>query len=194
MANNQHSLRQAYRQARRTLSASQQTEHAKQATQLFIESDFLTNAQHIAIFLSQDGELATQLLIEHLWQNNRQVYLPIILNNGELGFALYDAKTKLTPNKFNILEPSKPQYIEPKQLDLIIMPLTCFDTAGNRIGMGGGYYDKTLSFKNKQPTKISPLLVGWAHQCQKTDQIKTHDWDIPLNAVITEVNLYRFNP
>ena len=192
MNNDQQSQRQACRQARNSLSKHQQAHHSKLATQRFLETDFFLKANKIAVFLSRDGELSTQELIQLLWQYNKKVYLPVILKNNRMQFAAYQPNTKLTLSKFKTLEPSTPDFINTEALDLIIMPLTCFDKKGNRIGMGGGYYDKTLAFKANSMT-TNPKLLGWAHQCQQITSIQSCDWDIPLNALMTEEYLYQFS-
>ncbi len=187
----QSKQRNQCRLARNTLSEQQQLTHAKKATEKLLLSDLLKNATKIALFISQDGELSTKQLIKSLWLQNKQLYLPKILDRQTIQFYQYRLDSKMYLNKFNILEPENDHFINVKTLDAIIMPLTCFDDLGNRIGMGGGFYDHLLQFKQKT-TVSKPLLIGWAHQCQQTKTIKSNDWDIPLDALITETNLYRF--
>ena len=81
----------------------------------------------------------------------------------------------------------------PWGLDLILLPLVGFDLKGNRLGMGGGYYDRTLSYLRHRRFWIKPRLVGVAHECQKVDSLIARPWDIPLDAVVTETAFYRFN-
>lgn len=80
----------------------------------------------------------------------------------------------------------------PWGLDLIILPLVAFDLSGNRLGMGGGFYDRTLSFKHQRCHWKGPKLIGIAHELQRVDLLPVNDWDIPLDAVITEQKLYQF--
>jgi 5-formyltetrahydrofolate cyclo-ligase len=65
------------------------------------------------------------------------------------------------------------------------MPLVGFDKNKNRIGMGGGFYDRTLSFKKKQKSFSSPRLYGLAFDCQEVDKLDTRPWDVQLDGVIT---------
>jgi 5-formyltetrahydrofolate cyclo-ligase len=183
--------RQQARSARNALSSEQQKKHALLATHKILSSDFIKDKQQIALFLSQDGELSTEPLIHALWKMNKQVFLPKITFEKQLEFIEYLTTTKLKNNKYNIPEPQTNNgLIKTATLDLILMPLTAFDTNGNRIGMGGGYYDKTLQ---SIPSNNNPTLVGWAHQCQKVAKITPNPWDVKMNALITEKQIYRFS-
>lgn len=187
------SLRQTLRQTRRNLTVFAQRQHALAATQHLIRSRWLQRPKRIAVFLSQDGELTTDLLIKRLWHRGHQVLLPIIQpKSGQLKFAEYLPNTALVANKFGILEPDVPahQTLSPKVLDLVVMPLVGFDVSGNRLGMGGGFYDKTFAFK--QGVKRRPQLVGWAHACQQVAQLPTQPWDVPMDALVTETGLRFF--
>ena len=91
-------------------------------------------------------------------------------------------------NLFNIKEPSShTKTIPPSQLDLVFVPLVAFDKRGSRIGMGGGFYDRTFAFKQQETrTVMPPHLVGLAHSFQQVQRIKRNKWDVPLTAVVTE--------
>jgi 5-formyltetrahydrofolate cyclo-ligase len=95
-------------------------------------------------------------------------------------------------NKFSIREP-KPDVTAialPVQLDVIFMPLVAFDAQGQRLGMGGGFYDRTLATLPQDSQK--PLLVGLAHQCQQVETVPTEPWDVPLPLVLTPQQLWDF--
>jgi 5-formyltetrahydrofolate cyclo-ligase len=95
-------------------------------------------------------------------------------------------------NRFGIPEPtSKGRHIRPaRHLDVLLVPLVGFDSTGNRIGMGGGYYDRTLAFLNRRRQWRRPRLIGIAHECQRVAAIEPRAWDVPLQAVATERRLY----
>ena len=76
-------------------------------------------------------------------------------------------------------------------MDLLFLPLVAFDTHGNRMGMGGGFYDRSLAFLQQKNGLKKPVLAGLAHEIQKVEQLLTQNWDIPLDFVITEKQLYR---
>jgi 5-formyltetrahydrofolate cyclo-ligase len=188
-------LRQHCRQQRNHLSQQVQVVHAQQATHLFLRSPWAQRPSKIALFLSVDAELSTEKLIHALWKRRFKIYLPVLntVRGRTMAFAPYHPNSDLKPNKFGILEPQTPHYQHAtgQQLDLVIMPLTCFDLSGNRMGMGGGYYDRTFAFKRLQH-KIPPKLIGWAHACQFQPNIKAEPWDISLNALVTEQQIFKF--
>lgn len=70
-------------------------------------------------------------------------------------------------------------------MDIILLPLTGFDARGNRLGMGGGFYDRTLAFRQRAGQR-RPLLVGIAHACQEVPLIPSASWDIPLDRIVTD--------
>ncbi|MDN3615184.1 5-formyltetrahydrofolate cyclo-ligase [Vibrio gallaecicus] len=147
----------------------------------------LIKSQHIALYISADGELDTQPLIEWLWTQDKQTYLPVLhpFSPGHLLFLHYNSTTPLTYNKYGIIEPKLNQtLVKPvSQLDLIFTPLVAFDTQGQRLGMGGGYYDRTLSKWFETGKGAKPL--GLAHDCQQVERLPTESWDIPLPKIVT---------
>ena len=77
----------------------------------------------------------------------------------------------------------------PSLLSLVLLPLVAFDAKGNRMGMGGGYYDRAFEFKQKTLSYL-PRLIGLAHELQKKEQLPTESWDIPLFAIFTDKKIY----
>ena len=110
-----------------------------------------------------------------------------------MAFAPYSPDTLLVKAYFDILEPKIAQqhHKHGLQMEVVIVPLVGFDKAGNRLGMGGGYYDRTFTRKHTLHLQ-RPKLIGWAHECQKVPQLPTQPWDVPLDAVVTEKQIYRF--
>ncbi|WP_343861623.1 5-formyltetrahydrofolate cyclo-ligase [Aliiglaciecola litoralis] len=185
-------LRSYYRQARRSLSNSEQQQAEAKLLEQLLSSGTLDNQRHIAVYLSQDGEISCQALINWCWHNKVHTYLPV-LNPHKAGYLLflpYTKETKMKNNQYQILEPVfDPQSaIDLDALSLMLMPLVAFDLAGNRLGMGGGFYDRTLSqklAKNSPSTRPFPLLCGVAHDCQQAQRIETQSWDVPVDKIIT---------
>ncbi len=187
-------IRQQVRKARQQLSTEFQAECAAALVQQAQQFPDLQQAQHIALYLSNDGELDTAPLLAYLQQQGKTLYLPVLhpFTPGYLLFQRYDALTPMQLNKFGIREP-KPDVtaiVLPTQLDLIFMPLVAFDAKGQRLGMGGGFYDRTLATLPK--TSQKPLLVGLAHQCQQVAAVPTEPWDVPLPLVLTPQQLWDF--
>jgi len=196
MSSTSKSLRQQLLQARQALTTEQQNQHAKQATHQLLRSPWLQRPKHIAVFFSQKGELPTDKLIQALWQRGHYVYLPVLTSlkarkNQPMAFAPYLPNSRMTDSKYGIPEPLCPHQYHRfgKQLQIVITPLVGFDEMGHRLGMGGGFYDRTFAFKKHLPIN-SPKLIGWAHECQKLPQLTPQPWDIPLDATVTEKQIY----
>jgi 5-formyltetrahydrofolate cyclo-ligase len=180
-------LRQLIRQRRQALSPEQQRLAAIELVRQFTTQPQLAKLQHLALYLSNDGELDTAPLIQALWQQGKSLYLPILHPHkaGFLVFQQYRPDTPMTSNKFGILEPEldATQLKALPEIEMIGLPLVAFDQQGNRMGMGGGFYDRTLA--NAVFCQPAPLLVGLAHQCQQVEQVPVESWDVPLDLVVT---------
>ena len=186
-------LRTIIRQQRRSLSVKQQNIAAKKLIANIVTSQCLLRHKHIALYLENDGEISPHLLIEKLWQYQKKVYLPTInpLKKDELVFCLYKKASPLIKNRFGIKEPDFPTAtrIPAKYLSLVFLPLVAFDEHGNRMGMGGGFYDKAFAIKTNKTTS-RPQLIGLAHDFQKQNKLTVEAWDIPLSGVVTDKGKY----
>jgi len=133
------------------------------------------------------------LIATSAWFRRRQVYLPVICGR-ELRFARYEKATEFSRNRFGIPEPEhkKCELIHPRELDIVVVPTVAFDTAGNRIGMGAGYYDRSFRILKRRRQWCRPCFIGVAHDFQKTAPIKASSWDVPLRFAVTERETYAF--
>ena len=136
-------LRQQIRKTRANLTALQQQQAEDSITQQALALIEERNAQHIALYVSFDGEISTEKLIKTLWAQGKQVYLPVLhpFNPNHLLFLRYLPDTPMLKNKFGIWEPKlNVQSVLPlEELDILFTPLVAFDKQGNRLGMGGGF-------------------------------------------------------
>ena len=177
-------LRQQIRKTRANLTALQQQQAEDSITQQALALIEERNAQHIALYVSFDGEISTEKLIKTLWAQDKYVYLPVLhpFNPNHLLFLRYLPDTPMLKNKFGIWEPKlNVQSVLPlEELDILFTPLVAFDKQGNRLGMGGGFYDRTLQHWQKSPF----IPVGLAHQCQQVEQLPTEVWDVPLHQIL----------
>ena len=177
-------LRQQIRKTRANLTALQQQQAEDSITQQALALIEARNAQHIALYVSFDGEISTDKLIKTLWAQDKHVYLPVLhpFNPNHLLFLRYLPDTPMLKNKFSIWEPRlNVQNVLPlDELDILFTPLVAFDKQGNRLGMGGGFYDRTLQHWHKS----SFIPVGLAHQCQQVEQLPTEVWDVPLHQIL----------
>ncbi|MDH5472553.1 MAG: 5-formyltetrahydrofolate cyclo-ligase [Gammaproteobacteria bacterium] len=190
---NKNNLRNLIRQNRRQLDFHQQDLHAWSIAHLIIRLPAFRNAKRIACYLAEDGEIDPVYIIEKALQFKKQVYLPILPPTGKsLFFAAYNHRTKLKANQFGILEPDThpDHWLRARDLSLILLPLVAFDENCNRLGMGGGYYDRSLAFTAHRKQWHNPRLIGLAHELQKVDSLSNETWDIPLNMIATEEKIY----
>ena len=176
-------LRQQMRETRQKQTALQQQQAAQHITEQALKLIEQQQAKNIALYLAFDGEISTKPLINQLWQQGKHVYLPVLhpFVHGHLLFLRYLPDTPMKANKFGILEPhlNVKSVLPIEQLDIIFTPLVVFDRLGNRLGMGGGFYDRTL--QNSQHRFIT---VGLAHQCQQVEALPIESWDIPLEHIL----------
>lgn len=192
--NPRQQLRQDIRRKRRALTRTEQLRAAKRLhAQLCRRPEFI-RARHVALYLPNDGEIDPRPLLESCWKMGKKTYLPVLhpILHNRLWFVPFDRHTKLVRNIYKIQEPPivKAPRRPPWALDLVLLPLVAFDANGNRMGMGGGYYDRTFSFKSRRQSIPGPKLIGLAHELQRVDRLPVENWDIPLAGIISDQASY----
>ncbi len=185
-----HALRKSIRKQRALLTSSEQTVAARNFRRHLQRYPRFHTARRIAAYLPMRGEADPQLIIEAAWELGKEVFLPC-LHGNRLAFSAYRPDTRLAKNQLGIAEPQGSLTLaSPRQLDLVIAPLVAYDANGNRLGMGGGFYDRTFSFLRHQHDQghrwQKPHLLGLAHAFQQHDDLPREPWDVPLSAVLTE--------
>jgi 5-formyltetrahydrofolate cyclo-ligase len=187
-------LRRRLRAARRALGSRRQRANAEAIMRRLARMRVVRGARRIALYVAADGEPGVLDLIRRLPRRGRRWYLPVLRGRarGRLWFVRHRPGQKLRPNRFGIPEPpQRRRVIQPLHgLDLVLMPLVGFDADCNRLGMGAGYYDRSLAPLRRRRHWRRPLLVGVAHECQRLERLTPQPWDVPLDAVVTEVSLY----
>lgn len=187
-------LRRQLRRQRRALSPAQQQKHALGLLRTVKQLPQFRYSKQIALYLPSDGEISPEPIIRHLWQLGKRCFLPVLhpIRHNRLWFVEYTPTTPMRRNIYRILEPSlvKAPRHPAWALDLVLLPLVGFDAEGGRLGMGGGYYDRTFAFKQKWKQGRGTHLIGLAHDLQKVPQLNTESWDIPLEGIATEKQFY----
>lgn len=151
--------------------------------------EYFTDAR-VAGYWASHGELPLNLVIPPLAARGQQFLLPVLGAGKRLRFAPWTAGDAVQANRHGIPEPVAPlELLEPFQLDLVLVPVLGFDRRGNRLGHGGGYYDRSFAFLNDQVRPTEPLLVGIAYAFQELPEIDEQEWDVPLDFVATEREL-----
>ena len=129
----------------------------------------------------------TQFLIASLRQRNKQLVVPKVRPGGQLDHYLFQEDTRLVPGAFGIPEPDTGQPVSPDSPDVIFLPLLAFDLQGNRVGYGGGYYDRFLTQR-----KQSAILVGLSLLGPVTLISDVSEWDVPMDYAVTPEGIYEF--
>jgi 5-formyltetrahydrofolate cyclo-ligase len=178
-------LRQQLRATRRALPATTKAEAATAIAGLAGTLPGWDAAVHIALYWPNDGEVDPQHLANRCRNEQRHLYLPTLCEDNRLLFRRWDANTRLVPNRFGIPEPEScsPQ-CNAAGMDVIFMPLVGWRRDGYRLGMGGGFYDRTLA------GLTGPLRVGLGFSCQEINHgTAAEPWDVALDYVLTEAGL-----
>ncbi len=187
-------LRREMRRARRRLPQRTQKHAARCLLQALTRTPLWRNIRHLAAFASADGEPDLWPLMHAAHHAGRHVYLPVVTGAGApLSFRQWWPGQRLTANRFGIPEPPAGATRRPaRHLDVVLTPLVAFDATGNRLGMGGGFYDRTFAFLHRRRRWHHPRLIGIAHAFQQVPSLAAEPWDVPLWGVLTPEALQRF--
>ena len=181
-------LRKIYKAKRKEFSATQIDKLSLLILKQLIHSGLLRNVQNVHIFISSSAlkEVNTQPIIEHLWANNKTTFVPKV-KGGELITCLYNKETILEKSNWGILEPKNPKIISESNINLVITPLLTCDSNGNRVGYGGGFYDKLFSKCSNDIKKVGINFfepTSYSFPLFKTDS--------PLDYLITPSKVFEF--
>ncbi|MBW6392891.1 5-formyltetrahydrofolate cyclo-ligase [Billgrantia antri] len=190
-------LRQELRRRRRALSPRQRQQADRALCRRLRQLPEVRRARRVALYLPNDGEIDPRPLIPWLTRRGVRVYLPVLkpLSDNSLWFVHYHPGTPMRRNRFGIPEPHtrhgahRARRVATWALDLILLPLVGFDDRGQRMGMGGGFYDRSLAFTRRPGPR--PTLIGLAHECQRVDRLPVAPWDVPLDAIVSDRRLVR---
>lgn len=181
-----NTLRLEARKRRRNLTPIDQYKAAQALVAQLRRLPVYRCATHIAFYIANDGELNPAMALQHALMRKKNCYLPCLTGRNTMIFRRYTRTTKMVLNHYNIPEPQpRAVSIPANKLEIVLMPLVAFDRKGNRLGMGGGFYDRTFAFK-KHSHLPKPVLIGLAHSVQEMDSLSINSWDVPMDFVVTE--------
>ncbi len=183
--------RQRIADQRRSLSDTERHHAEQRVARRLLYLPAMRRARHVAVYLAVNGELSLDSFVARASRSAKRFYAPV-LNGDELRFGLFEADTPLKRNHFGILEPLGGPYIDPRSLDVVLAPLVGFDERGVRLGMGGGFYDRSFRFLGARSNWWRPKLVGIGFEFQYFEKIEARDWDIGLTNAVTETALRSF--
>lgn len=188
-------LRTVLRKQRRKLSVSQQAQSAQLLFRQLAQHPLFLRAQHIAVYSASDGEIDPQLLMREAWRRGKYLYLPVLARWPKTAMVFQRVRPvnqQWEKNRFGILQP---RWCVADQraawaLDAVFLPLVGFDRNGERLGMGGGFYDRCFAKLYQRDHIITPQRIGLAHEFQRVERLPVAPWDVPLHAVVTDQQWY----
>lgn len=206
MVLSRHQLRQSLRHSRRSLTSAQQQCAAHGLAQQLLKLPKLSSWQHVGLYWPADGEIDPSLFARLLHRRGIKLYLPVIAprkHDHRLRFLAVPAlaytnkhrhqlrlqKWPAKRNRFGLREPLGRKIIRPEKLDAVLMPLVGFDVDGQRLGMGGGFYDRLLARLQRGVKR--PQLIGLAHRSQQVVTLPTEQWDEPVDIIVTDAGHLR---
>lgn len=182
-------MRRAMRQKRRSLSSSVRRSASARLARVIGKLPLLARATQVAVYAASDGEPNTDALLSLLWERGAVCYLPVVHRRlpGRLQFAPVTPDSRFQSNRYGLPEPLGNGRLlgNTRRLDLVFVPLVAFDARGNRLGMGGGYYDRTFAWRNRGGV-TRPVLIGLAHDFQEVESVGSDPWDVRLDWIVTD--------
>lgn len=188
------------RDRRRALTVAEQHTAALSLANHLLTAPLFWRSRRIAFYVARDGEIDPLPLLYAAASITKRCYLPCLqpaysgANRHLLWFQRYVPGDPLAANRYGIPEPlnDPTERLRPQVLDLVLLPLVAFDRSGHRLGMGGGYYDRTFAFTASRSAWRRPALIGLAHACQEAAGLPGNAWDIPLDGIATDAGLSLF--
>ena len=191
-------LRKSLRRQRLTLSIQSRRRAEQAIVRQMRRQPHFANARRVGLYLDAFGEVPTGALIQLCFNLRKAVYLPVVRAvNQPLSWSRITRhqwqNQRMMKHRFGMKQPLIQRGVSVKVLDCLFMPLVGFDSKGHRLGMGGGFYDRTLAScvaTGRQQTQL--WRIGIAYDFQRVEKLHCHPWDIPLHAIVTPSGYRRF--
>ena len=186
MSQDGKALRRAIRESRRATPAGKRIAAAERLAERLLALPFAPLGGHVAGYWAVDGEIGL-----HAWQLRLPpslTYCLPVLHGDVLHFAPWRPGDALVSNRYGIPEPdvAADTLLAAEEMTLVVAPLVAFDVHCRRLGMGAGWYDRSFAFRRERTAP--PWLVGAAFAAQQVDAIAAEPWDVPMDAVCTELD------
>ena len=186
MSSIQAEIRQRGRRARASLGEEERDFKSQLICERVSSAPWFQRAEYIACYLSVADEVNTWEVIARAWTMKKRVFAPVIEKKSRMQFREISAETELRRNDFGLLEPHGGEIVSARMLDIVLAPVVAFDDHNHRVGMGGGYFDRTFAFLKHRKDWFHPKIIGVAFACQKVEKIPPNPWDIRLFGTITD--------
>ena len=187
-------LRKRYLQKQKALSPEERAEKSALIATRFFESFDLTGIRYLHCFIALEkfNEIDTLPIFQRVWQDHPDIatLVPRIEPEGyNLSHLHFKAGTELVRNSWEISEPAHGEHVEPRKIDMVLVPLLAFDAHGHRAGYGKGFYDRFLAQCRPDCTKIG---LSYFPPAAEINDAGEHD--IALDAFVTPGMIYRITP
>ena len=178
-------LRQTALRARRSLSLSQRLSYSTAIGKMLLEQPFFLAARHIFAYASMEDELRTEEILRGMLERGQEVSIPYIVGNRRMEAAALSHMENLEDGTYGIrtVKAAVRRILDPASIDLVLVPGAAFSPAGQRLGMGGGFYDAFL------PRATKAFRLALAYQCQIFPEIPVTKYDVGVHRVLTENGL-----
>ncbi len=176
----------------KSLSPAERKNLTEQIAERFFQSFDLRQINFLHCFLPIEkfGEIDTRLIFERVWREfpNIKTVLPRVnFATNEIEKVRFIADTELAENQWQISEPKHGELIETEKIDMVLVPLLCFDLQGFRVGYGKGFYDKFLNNCRADCLKIG---LSFFPQVEKIEDV--NEFDVRLDYCLTPNEIYKF--
>ncbi|MGP5303174.1 5-formyltetrahydrofolate cyclo-ligase [Psychrobacter celer] len=199
--------RRQFTRLRRQLTGGERRQYARMASLYLVKlQQRLPPRARIGLYYDGFGELPTQPLLDWCICLGYSPYLPVVGSLGRTSNGSDDKRLRFVPvyhsklinvpiriHQLGMKQNHSRALLWASELDVIICPLVAVDKQGNRMGMGGGFYDTTLG-RSYQSGASRPLKIGWCYDFQVVDKLERQPWDVPLDGLITPIGLMWFKP
>ena len=185
-------LRKELRERRAAIPAASRIAAAEAVARQLLRMPAMQDAKTAAGYWAVGGELPLHSLVTRLPAQTRYC-LPVLQPSRTLGFAPWHVGDAIAANRFGIPEPADTTgLLDATALDVVLLPLIGYTRNGDRLGTGGGWYDRSFAFRRHAASP--PILIGVAFACQQIDggrgtSMQAQEWDVPLDAIVTEHEL-----
>lgn len=182
-------LRKRLASQRRELGATERMQAARGVRDSLERLPEFMVDERVAGYWASAGELPLNLAMAPLAGRGQQFHLPVVGPRRSLRFAPWTTGDAVRPNRYGIPEPTGGRLLAPRLMHVVLVPLVAFDRRGNRLGFGGGYYDRSFAFLQDANRPAAPLLVGIGYAFQELAALDAQPWDVRLDYVATEREL-----
>lgn len=186
-------LRREMRQRRAALDARQRMQASQAVAERILALPELASPSTVAAYWAVQSELPLLHAVTDLLRRGHRLCLPMLQSDGSLHFGHWLPGMPMQPNRYGIPEPqvAVAEELKPAQMDVVLLPLLAFDASGGRLGSGAGYYDRSFAFLRAPERPPRPFLLGIGYALQQVPALAIAQWDVPLDAIVTEDSVFR---